>query len=589
MKPIVRFYNVSYDYHLPNGQLLPALRGVTFTLMPGEFVALMGANGSGKSTLARLINALLQPSSGTVCVRSWDTQHRAHWQDIRRTVALVFQDPQAQIVGSTVEEDVAFGPRNLGLSSSEVHRRVEWALKTVGMWEFRHRLPFQLSAGQAQRVAIAGALAMQPDVLVLDEATAMLDPAGRHVLLEILRRLNANGMTILLITHFPDEAALAHRLIVLHQGTIVADGPPQEVFTRYERLRTWGLVPPVAMALAHHLHHILPCVPPHVIHVEDLARYLTTCFRRYRLSINRFVSAPQKNTHGEENRAVFLETRDLWHVYMAGTPLETLALRGVDFKAVRGETVGLMGTTGSGKSTLMQHFNGLLFPHRGKVWVSGRAIEQWRDRLPALRRTVAMLFQRPEDQLFARYVGDDVAAGLRTLHLSSQVLRERVRSAMKAVGLDFEMYKDRPIYALSGGERRKVALAGVLVLQPQALILDEPTAGLDPVSRRELFNYLLQWRQEREITLIYSSHVPEEVARMTERLALMKEGKVVAFGATRDILSGGENLLSLGLEPPVVVQLTMILRNAGVDFVETPLTVEEFLEMIRFSIRREKP
>jgi len=489
---------------------------------------------------------------------------------------MVFQDPHAQIVGSTVEEDVAFGPRNLGLSRAEVRQRVEWALQTVGMWELRHRLPFQLSAGQAQRVALAGALAMKPHALVLDEATAMLDPAGRRSILSLLSRLNAEGMTILLITHFPEEALQAQRLIVLHRGSVVADARPADIFNRPTRLMEWGIAPPTTGVISRQVHQVIPCVPPDLLDVGEITQALVRC-----LSSASFSPALSSMDWLKPNgREMFWETRDLWHVYMAGTPLEVTALKGVHFTASRGATVGLMGTTGSGKSTLMQHLNGLLFPQQGEVWVNGQEIRQWRSRLPLLRRTIAMLFQRAEDQLFERYVGDDVAAGLRSLRLPRKALRERVRWAMEMVGLAFDAYKDRPVYSLSGGEKRKVALAGVLVLKPQGLILDEPTVGLDPTSRQELLGYLKDWRQKTGATFVYSSHSPGEIAEMTEKTVIMREGTIALAGSTREILYNVHTLQSLGVDVPVVVQIVRGMESEGMVLPDRPLTVKELVSAL---------
>ncbi len=578
MKPIIRFHDVSYTYHLPNGQSIPALQHVHLTIYPGEFVALMGANGSGKSTLVRLINALFVPTEGTVCVHQWNTRERRCWKDIRRTVAMVFQDPQSQIVGSTVEEDVAFGPRNLGLPQSVVRQRVEWALRTVGMWDLRQRLPFQLSAGQAQRVALAGAIAMKPEVLILDEATAMLDPAGRQTILSLLKHLNTLGMTVVLVTHFPEEASQAQRLIVLHRGTVVADDVPTRVFVRSERLAEWGIAAPVPGQIARRLHTKMPCISPAILDVRTLTRALEECLiTSPRQSLSN--PSPRPSRVGQA-RSTFIKTRDLWHVYMAQTPLEVTALRGVTLTVQRGASVGLMGTTGSGKSTLMQHLNGLLFPHRGEVWIDGQEIRQWQDRLPALRRTVAMLFQRAEDQLFERFVGDDVAAGLRPLRLPREILRERVRWAMETVGLEFEAYKDRPVYSLSGGEKRKVALAGVLVLEPQGVILDEPTVGLDPRSRQDLMMYLEKWHTRGDVTLIYSSHSPEEIAHMTDQIVIMQNGVVAISGETHEVLYDVERIKALGLEVPVVVELVLGLRSRGIPLRGNPITMNEFVNTI---------
>ncbi len=248
---LIELRDVSYVYRKGTPEEVRALDRVNLRIRPGEFVALVGANGSGKSTLARLLNALLLPTEGEVRVAGLDPRDPRHLWEIRRRVGMVFQNPDNQIVATVVEEDVAFGPENLGLPPEEIVERVEWALRVVGMLEHRHREPHLLSGGQKQRVAIAGVLAMRPQCLVLDEATTMLDPQGRREVLETVHRLRAEGMTILLITHDMEEAAQADRVVVLSQGRIVLDGPPPEVFSKPERLRALRLDLPEIASLAH--------------------------------------------------------------------------------------------------------------------------------------------------------------------------------------------------------------------------------------------------------------------------------------------------------------------------------------------------
>ncbi|MCS7172797.1 MAG: energy-coupling factor transporter ATPase [Armatimonadetes bacterium] len=248
---LIQLRDVSYVYRKGTPEEVRALDRVNLTIRAGEFVALVGANGSGKSTLARLLNALQLPTEGEVWVAGMDTRDPRHLWEIRRRVGMVFQNPDNQIVATAVEEDVAFGPENLGLPPEEIARRVEWALQVVGMVEHRHREPHLLSGGQKQRVAIAGVLAMRPEVLVLDEATTMLDPQGRREVLETVQRLRGERITVLLITHDMDEAALAERVVVLSRGRVALDGPPTEVFRRPDQLRALSLDLPEVASLAY--------------------------------------------------------------------------------------------------------------------------------------------------------------------------------------------------------------------------------------------------------------------------------------------------------------------------------------------------
>ncbi len=251
MHPIIRAERLHYSYP---GDEQETLHGIDLEIEEGSFVAVLGHNGSGKSTLAKLMNAILLPSSGKVYVDGIDTADEERLLDIRRTVGMVFQNPDNQIVANVVEDDVAFAPENLGVPSEEIRRRVDEALKTVGMYEYRLHAPHLLSGGQKQRVAIAGVLAMQPRCVVLDEPTAMLDPVGRREVVATVTRLcREKGMTVVLITHHMSECVGADRLIVMSEGAIVADGSPREVFSQVELLRSEGLSVPATTELIYSL------------------------------------------------------------------------------------------------------------------------------------------------------------------------------------------------------------------------------------------------------------------------------------------------------------------------------------------------
>ena len=251
MQPIIRTEALRYTYP---GDEFETLHGIDLEIKEGSFVAVLGHNGSGKSTLAKLMNAILLPSSGTVYVDGIDTSDEARLLDVRRTVGMVFQNPDNQIVANVVEDDVAFAPENLGVEPAEIRRRVDEALRTVGMYEYRLHAPHLLSGGQKQRVAIAGVLAMQPRCVVLDEPTAMLDPVGRREVVATVTRLcREKGMTVMLITHHMAECIGADRLIVMSEGRIVADGTPREVFSQVELLRSEGLAVPATTELIYEL------------------------------------------------------------------------------------------------------------------------------------------------------------------------------------------------------------------------------------------------------------------------------------------------------------------------------------------------
>ncbi len=248
---IIKVENVSYDYRRFEEEKLPAVRGVSFEIEEGEFVVIGGANGSGKSTLAKMLNGLLKPTCGKIEVLGMDVSNDEKVFEIRRNVGIVFQNPDNQTVASIVEDDVAFGPENLGVPREEIVSRVQWALKAVGMEEYAKSTPFKMSGGQKQRIAIAGILAMKPKIIVLDEATSMLDPNGRKEVMSVLKKLNEEeNMTVIHITHHMEEAADADRILVMDGGKLVMDGAPREVFADGEKLKEHALSLPVAAELA---------------------------------------------------------------------------------------------------------------------------------------------------------------------------------------------------------------------------------------------------------------------------------------------------------------------------------------------------
>lgn len=586
--PIIYLENVAYTYTATSPRPTPALKGITLAVEGGEYLVVIGHNGSGKSTLARLLNGLLRPTAGRVLVDGRDTRDPAHTLEIRHTVGLVFQDPDSQIVATVVEEDVAFGPENLGVPKGELEERVGWALGLLDLLPYRHRAPHLLSAGQRQRLAVAGVMAMRPRVLVLDEATAMLDPIGRRELLAALRNLRDQGVTVILITHFMEEAAEADRVVVLEEGRIALEGTPRQVFTKAERLQQLGLDLPPAAAIAWAIHEKYPPFPTDRITMAEVVEAVLAVYRGCTSGVPRAIALlPAGGSHSEDGVPTrpLIQVQGLHHTYLRGTPLETTALCGVDLEVGRGEAAGIMGPTGSGKSTLLQFLNGLLTSQAGQVLLDGQDLSDPKTDRRAIRFWVGLLFQHPGDQLFERYLGDDVAFGPRAMGLPREEVRERVRWAMEAVGLPFEQFKDRLTTTLSGGERHKAALAGVLALEPEVLVLDEPTAGLDPRSRRDLLALLHRWREERGGTLVVATHNMEDLAELAERTYLLADGKVMLGGSTRQVFARGEELAHHGLSTPQATAVIRALRARGLPLFNHILTIPEAADQIAALLR----
>lgn len=561
MGQLIEFDRVSFHYETADGMVFPALRDISLSISSGEWVSVIGANGSGKSTFARMVSALLLPKSGRVRIDNLDTSLPANRPRIHATVGTVFQFPEDQIVSTTVEEDVAFGPQNLALPPDEIRARVDKALNEVGLWEARRRPPHMLSAGQIQRLALAGVLAMHPRCIVFDEASTMLDPMGRQALMQSMRRLNDEGITIIFITHFMEEAAQAARVIVFDHGRLAMDGSPAEIFADQARLKELRIDLPPAGRLARRLREAIPGLSGNLLTLPDLIEALP-----------RYPGAGGSNPTGQEtipaaagHDPALIDVQALGHVYLQGTPLEQRALNGVNLRVLEGRSHGLLGMTGSGKSTLLQHLNALLRPQEGRVRVAEFDLNDAHlDRRTVIGK-VGLVFQNPEAQFFEYFVGDEIAYGPRQLMKadpSGPMLGERVRWAMDQVGLDFAGFKDRPLFGLSGGERRKVALASTLALRPSILLLDEPTAGLDPFSRQDLIDKLMSMRAAG-MALVLSSHQMEDLAVLADDLTVFKGGRDVMNGPAAAILTQEERLAEYSLEMPPAARLAEALRERG--------------------------
>ena len=537
-----------------------AIRDVSFTVAPGEFVAILGHNGSGKSTLAKHMNALLVPEEGTIWVDSIDTKDKEMIWDIRQRVGMVFQNPDNQIVYNVVEEDVGFGPENLGVPTSEIWQRVGSALEKVGMSKYRKKSPNNLSGGQKQRVAIAGILAMKPKCIVLDESTAMLDPIGRKEVLEAVQELNKKEhITVLWITHYMEEVIEADKLIVMNQGEIVMEGTPRQVFSQVEQLKSYHLDVPQVTMLAHELRKTGLDVPADILSVDELADAVMKTGRRWQKMIL---------------------IHELSHVYSPGTVFEKKALDHVDLKIEDGEILGIIGHTGSGKSTLIQHLNGLLKPTEGAVYFNGEDIHDKDFSMKKLRSKIGLVFQYPEHQLFESTVIEDVQFGPKNMGLDPLEMEMRSFEALKQVGMG-EEYLDVSPLELSGGQKRRVAIAGVLAMEPDVLILDEPTAGLDPRGRDEIYQLITELHRQRNITVIIVSHSMEDMANFVDRLIVMNEGKVALDGTPGQVFSHYKELEQIGLMAPQVTYVMEELTRRGLVLPHNAIHVDQAVDSIR--------
>ena len=566
------------------------LTGVDLTIKKGEFIALLGRNGSGKTTFSKQLNAILRPSEGTVTVDEMGTRDAEKLYDIRQHVGMVFQNPDNQMVAANVEEEVAFGPENLGMESDTIVARVKQALEQVRMWKRRKTAPNHLSGGQKQRIAIAGILAMHPDYIVLDEPTAMLDPKGRKEVMEALQRLNQEQeMTVILITHDMEEAALAGRVILLADGQVRFDGTPEDFFGEDALLAEMGMEAPLS-------YRVRKLIDSDVFEKkigdarveeatidkrEKVAEYDKTG-REWEASSELVDKKKNKKAEAEtdEKNQALLSLQHVSYIYSPGTAYEKVALDDVNLSLGKGEIVGLAGHTGSGKSTMIQLLNGLLKPTSGTVTFEGKDIHAKGYSGNYLRSKVGMVFQYPEHQMICDTVWEDVAFGPGKQGLTGEACETRVEEALRFVDLPEKYYQASPLQ-LSGGQKRRVAIAGVLAMHPEYIILDEPAAGLDAAGKREIFDRIRRMSREQGIGVLLVSHSMEDLAEYADRIIVLDDGKKILDDRPAEVFAERETLETCGLDVPEAVKFADRLRAEGYAIPQTVIREEELLETLR--------
>lgn len=506
------------------GSQAEALIDVSLSIPAGQHVCILGGNGSGKSTLLQLVNVLALPTSGTVQVSGIGTCDPTRTLDIRSRTASVFQHPEDQMVTSIVADDVAFGPENLRIAQPQIVQRIDTALAAVGMKDRAQSDPSDLSGGQVQRVAIAGALAMEPDILLLDEPCAMLDVEGRESVRNIIFELHARGMTILHVTHFMEDAQTADRAIVLNRGRIAFDGTPGTLFAQPDLVKELGLEMPNGQSgvraqddeatapVARDVSAPNTAIEPNL--VFDHVSFSYAQALNPRKQARRRVLFGRAGAHNASRSQRSTST---------GAQEPSYAVSALSFEARPGTITALIGRTGSGKSTTAELACALKLPTSGTVRVAGIDTADL-PRRRELRAAVGYVAQLPERQLFAETVFDDVAFGPRNLGLPPQEIEERVHEALRSVNLapTDALLASSP-FALSGGQQRSVALAGVLAMKQPILVLDEPMAGLDPAGRTHV-RALLKRLKRQGATLLMVTHSMKDVAELADQVIALDNG-----------------------------------------------------------------
>ena len=619
---MIKARKVVYEYYRrdENNEIIgseKAIDGVSFDIKDGEFISIVGHNGCGKSTLAKHLNALICPTEGTLWVDGMNTADDDNIFNIRQCTGMVFQNPDNQLVANVVEEDVGFGPENIGVPTDEIWKRVNDALKIVNIEKRRKDSPNHLSGGQKQRVAIAGVLAMKPKCIVLDEPTAMLDPSGRKEVIDAITMLNKKEkINIILITHHMEETLNSDRIIVMDGGKIVMEGSPETIFKQAEELKKHKLCVPQATQIANLLKNKGIDIDRTILTREELVNEILekvdmqnikqelkqdlkqdskqdidlkennikqdlTLDTAQNFDADTITSSEkqlQESDNKNDNTKIkLIETKDLSYIYEKGTVYERTALSNVNITINKGEFVALIGHTGSGKSTLIQTLNGLVKPTSGVVYYNGKNIHDKGNSLKKLRSKVGLVFQYPEYQLFAETVIEDVKFGPKNIGMSPEEINDAANEALKMTGVSDNLYEASPL-ELSGGEKRRVAIAGVLAMKPEVLILDEPTAGLDPAGRDEILG-LISELHKNGLTIILVSHSMSDVAEYADKIYVMDDGCLFAKGTPSEVFKGYKELEKIGLSAPETVYIMEKLKKK-IPHLEKYVSTEQSFDII---------
>jgi energy-coupling factor transporter ATP-binding protein EcfA2 len=529
---------------------VPALDAIDFAIHPGELVAVMGASGAGKSTLLKCLTGIV-PSFVRAEIAG---QRQAFGHDLATLepgelagqVGIVFQDFEAQLFSTNCALEVGFAPQQLGLPREVIDRRTRAALERVGLGGFAARDPATLSGGEKQRLAIAGVLALEPAVVLLDEPTTDIDPAGKRGILELLRALRADGIAVLLVEHEILAAQAADRLVLLADGRIAADGDATQLLGDVALLEACGVRPRDIDVVRHHL-----ALPERLASIDDAERAL----RAHGLVP---VSDATPDSVVASDATPLLAVDDVRFAYDGGN----VALDGVSLAIGAGEYVALIGQNGSGKTTLAKHLNGLLAPTTGTVRLDGRDVRGLR--LGDVARDVGFVFQDPDYQLFCATVEEEVAYGPRHLGLPADEVERRIARALGVCGLEGRRAMDP--FLLRKGERQRLAVAAMLATEPRVLILDEPTTGLDHREQRAILALLADLHRAGR-TIVVITHSPWLVAEHATRAVLLSHGRVLLDGTVEELFRATDALAASSF---VLPDATLLGLRFGVA-VRTPV------------------
>ena len=545
-----------------------AVKNMDFSARKGEIISILGKNGSGKSTFARHLNGLLAPDEGSVIIENNSrqgcflcTDNENGLVDIRKEIGMIFQNPDNQMVGNTVAEDIGFGLENLGWSPGDIWERIYQILELTNMEDLRDRNVSHLSGGQKQRLAIASVMAMRPSCIVMDEATSMLDPENSKKVLDTLYQLNSDfGISIIMITHRVEETVDSDYIYVMENGNVALSGKPSDIYRKVDELENLGVESLLQYKIAKGLNLDLSGYGDRILSLEDVAREVKAKYssdEKSREEINRFISCKYNKSNSED---VLISAKNLFYNYKDGNN-EIEAVKDISFSIRRGEKLAIAGKTGSGKSTLLYMLNGLYRPQKGELSVCGFDVKNTKN-LKILRKKIGFVFQYPEHQLFGNTVLDDVMYGPMNFGMKKGEALEAAKRALSLTGMDESYYEYSP-FDLSGGQKRRVALAGILAYEPEILILDEPVCGLDPQAKNELFDLINMLNEEKKVTVIFVSHDMKDVYRIADRLLILDNGELVFDGDTRAVLENEKMTDEFGLSVPDAAKFKNMLNSGN--------------------------
>ncbi len=590
---ILTVQNLSFKYP---GKDKPVLDDLSFTVKKGEFISVLGANGSGKSTLLSCLNGSRKDYTGTIQVvidseKIISPDNQQDILELRQFIGTILQNPDDQIISSVVEEDVAFGPENLGLPKAEIKQRVKEALQFVELEHKASMPPQYLSGGELQRLCIAGVLAMKSKVLLLDEASSMLDKKYRSLLHSLLKDYINEGNTVIQVTHSLEEAIDSDRCIVLDQGKKVFDDSPAGLLSN-PHLHSWGFRLPESVRMMQRCSRELPgfsfpwtsSFDP-VQFADYLYDYITT-HKNIKLDFSRDFKIPDRDQEFE-NGPFPVVFQGASHEYNRDSSFAARGMEKVSLRIPEKAKIAVIGHSGSGKSTLLKHINALLLPTEGDVYLLGNDVFDKNVTLKSLRKKIALGIQNPEVALFEREVAGDVGYGPANNGITGDRLTEAVTRALKMVDLPYDEFASREISTLSGGEKRRVALAGVFALESEIIVLDEPGESLDGRGKDQVFLILEEFRSQGK-TVIFTTHSIDDV-RDCDFVAVMDQGKLIHFAPPRELFNCASPEENPVYPCPWVSRVYRQMLVRGFSGGQVPLSAEEMFYVVGNYINGTEP